>query len=78
MAHHRKRHPQQRFVIDQQHAGDPDAGLPGPFEEMEDGFNSGWIDFAVAGTEPVAGKVTPAPGLRAGGLVYRGWTLEPA
>jgi uncharacterized protein YbjT (DUF2867 family) len=31
-----------------------------PFEEMEDGYNSGWIDFGVPGTEPVAGTITPA------------------
>ncbi len=30
------------------------------FEEMEDAYNSGWIDFGVAGTESVAGAVTPA------------------
>jgi hypothetical protein len=35
-------------------------GTTGPFEEMEDAFNSGWIAFDVPGTEPVAGKVTPA------------------
>lgn len=39
-------------------------GLPkdktGPWEEMQDGFNSGWIDFGVPGTEPVAGTLTPA------------------
>lgn len=39
-------------------------GLPkdktGPWEEMQDGFNSGWIDFGVPGAEPVAGTVTPA------------------
>ncbi|HEX4457378.1 MAG TPA: NAD(P)H-binding protein [Polyangia bacterium] len=35
-------------------------GTTAPFEEMEDGFNSGWIDFGVAGTEPVAGTLTPA------------------
>lgn len=39
-------------------------GMPvrstGPFEDMEDGFNSGWIHFGVAGTEPVAGNITPA------------------
>jgi uncharacterized protein YbjT (DUF2867 family) len=29
------------------------------FEEMEDSFNSGWIDFGVPGTEPVAATVTP-------------------
>jgi uncharacterized protein YbjT (DUF2867 family) len=35
-------------------------GRTGPFEEMEDGFNSGWIGFGVPGTEAVAGTVTPA------------------
>ena len=34
-------------------------GTTGSFEEMEDAFNSGWIDFGVLGTEPVAGTVTP-------------------
>ncbi len=33
-------------------------GIPpdkaGNWVEMEDGFNSGWIDFGVAGTEPIA------------------------
>ncbi|HEX6041303.1 NmrA family NAD(P)-binding protein [Longimicrobium sp.] len=36
------------------------AGRTGPYEEMEDSFNAGWIDFGVAGTEPVAGTTTPA------------------
>lgn len=39
-------------------------GLPkektGPWQDMQDGFNSGWIDFGVPGTEPVAGTTTPA------------------
>jgi hypothetical protein len=35
-------------------------GFIGPFLEMEGGFNSGWIDFGVPGTEPVAGTATPA------------------
>jgi uncharacterized protein YbjT (DUF2867 family) len=35
-------------------------GFAGPFEEMEDAFNSGWIDFGVPDTDSVAGKVTPA------------------
>lgn len=34
------------------------AGWIAMFEEMEDGFNSGWIDFGVPGTEPVAGTIT--------------------
>ena len=29
------------------------------YEEMMDGVNSGWIDFGVAGTEPVAGTTKP-------------------
>lgn len=32
----------------------------GPYEEMIDGFNSGWIHFGVPGTEPIAGQVTAA------------------
>ena len=36
------------------------AGSTDSFEEMEDGFNSGWIAFGVPGTEPVAGMITPA------------------
>ena len=36
------------------------AGRTNLFEEMEDAYNSGWIDFGVAGTESVAGTVTPA------------------
>lgn len=35
-------------------------GTTAAFEEMEDSFNSGWIDFGVAGSEPVAGTLTPA------------------
>lgn len=31
-----------------------------PWEEMQDGFNSGWIDFGVPGTKSVAGTTTPA------------------
>ena len=30
------------------------------WEVMQDGFNSGWIDFGVSGTEPVPGTTTPA------------------
>jgi len=32
----------------------------GAFEEMEDGFNSGWITFGRPGAERVAGTITPA------------------
>jgi uncharacterized protein YbjT (DUF2867 family) len=39
-------------------------GLPAdkitPWEEMQDGFNSGWIDFGLPGTESVAGTLSPA------------------
>lgn len=35
-------------------------GATGPYEEMLDGLNSGWIDFGAPGTEPVAGTATPA------------------
>ena len=31
-----------------------------PYLEMEDGYNSGWIDFGVPGAEPVSGTTTPA------------------
>ena len=34
-------------------------GTTGAFEEMEDSFNSGWIDFGVPGTEPVADGFRP-------------------
>jgi uncharacterized protein YbjT (DUF2867 family) len=37
-----------------QHMGLP-ADSTWAYEEMIDGVNSGWIDFGVAGTEPVAG-----------------------
>lgn len=36
------------------------AGFAAPFEEMEDGFNSGWIDFGVPGANRVAYAVTPS------------------
>ena len=35
-------------------------GTTGLYEEMIDGFNSGWIDFGVPGAEPVAGTTTAA------------------
>jgi len=35
-------------------------GTTGLYEEMLDGFNSGWIAFGVPGTEPVAGTTTAA------------------
>lgn len=35
-------------------------GSTGPYEEMMDSINSGWIDFGVPGAEHVAGTTTPA------------------
>jgi uncharacterized protein YbjT (DUF2867 family) len=35
-------------------------GTTGPYEEMLDGINSGWIAFGQPGTERVAATVTPA------------------
>jgi len=35
-------------------------GTTGLYEEMMDGFNSGWISFGVSDTEPVAGTTTAA------------------
>ena len=35
-------------------------GATGPYEEMLDGSNSGWIDFGVPGAEPVAGTTSAA------------------
>ena len=41
-----------------------EMGLPadkiGNWEEMQDGFNTGWIDFGVPGTEAVTGTTAPA------------------
>lgn len=36
------------------------TGKTALWEEMQDGFNSGWINFGVAGTEPIAGETAPA------------------
>ncbi len=35
-------------------------GTSAPYEEMQNGFNSGWIDFGRPNAEPVAGTTTPA------------------
>lgn len=51
--------PRERWTASLEALGMP-PGTTGAFEEMEDGFNSGWIGFGVPGTEPVAGTVTPA------------------
>lgn len=41
------------------HAQGMAEGTTAAFEQMEDAFNSGWIDFGVPGTEPVAASITP-------------------
>jgi uncharacterized protein YbjT (DUF2867 family) len=51
--------PREQWTASLEAQGMP-PGTTGPFEEMEDAFNSGWIDFGVPGTEPIAGKVPPA------------------
>ena len=35
-------------------------GSTGPYEEMMDSINSGWIDFGVPGAEHIVGTTTPA------------------
>ena len=37
------------------------ADLSGAYIEMLDSFNSGWIDFGVAGTEHVKGTIISLP-----------------
>ncbi len=51
--------PREQWTASLEAQGMP-LGFAGPFEEMQDAFNSGWIDFGVPATEPVAGTVTPA------------------
>jgi uncharacterized protein YbjT (DUF2867 family) len=51
--------PREEWAASLEHQGFP-PGTTGLWEEMWDGCNSGWIDFGVPGTEPVAGTVTPA------------------
>ena len=50
--------PRERWAATLESFGLP-PGQTGLYEEMMDGFNSGWIHFGVPGTEPVAGT-TPA------------------
>ena len=50
--------PREHWTAALQGMGVP-AGRTWAFEEMEDNFNSGWIAFGVAGTEAVAGTMTP-------------------
>ncbi len=51
--------PREQWTASLERQGFP-PGATGLWEEMMDGFNSGWIDFGVPGTEPVAGTVTAA------------------
>ena len=51
--------PRERWTASLEAQGMP-PGATGLFEEMEDAFNAGWIDFGVAGAEPVPATLTPA------------------
>jgi uncharacterized protein YbjT (DUF2867 family) len=51
--------PRERWATTLESFGLP-PGSTGLYEEMMDGFNSGWIAFGVPGTEPVAGTTTAA------------------
>jgi hypothetical protein len=51
--------PRERWTAALEVMGIP-HGATGPFEEMEDALNSGWIHFGVPGAERIAAKVTPA------------------
>lgn len=51
--------PRERWAATLEGMGLP-RGRTDLYEEMMDGFNSGWIDFGVPGTEPVAGTTTTA------------------
>ena len=50
--------PRPNWAAALQHMGMP-PGSTGPYEEMMDGVNSGWIDFGVPGAEAVPGSTTP-------------------
>ena len=51
--------PRERWTESLTAQGRP-PGFIGPFLEMEDGYNSGWIGFGVSGSERVHGMATPA------------------
>lgn len=51
--------PREHWTAALEYRGIP-AGSTGPYEEMMDSINSGWIDFGVPGAEHVAGTTTPA------------------
>lgn len=51
--------PRNAWVTTLQSMGFP-PGKTGLWEEMQDGFNSGWIDFGVPGTQPATATTTAA------------------
>jgi uncharacterized protein YbjT (DUF2867 family) len=51
--------PRERWAAALGYMGMP-QGSTGPYEEMMDSINSGWIDFGVPGAEHVTGTTTPA------------------
>ena len=50
--------PRERWEASLAERGMP-PGFVGPFLEMEEGYNSGWIGFGVPGAEQVHGTTTP-------------------
>ena len=50
--------PRDRWTATLANQGMPPAFIE-PYSEMEDGYNSGWIDFGVPGSERVHGTTTP-------------------
>ena len=51
--------PRDRWTASLEAQGMPPRGIV-QYEEMQDGLNSGWIDFGVPGTESIPATVTPA------------------
>lgn len=51
--------PRDQWATSLERSGTP-KGSTWAFEEMQDAFNSSWISFGVAGSESVAGTITPA------------------
>ena len=51
--------PREQWTASLEARGMP-AGFIEPYLEMEDGYNSGWIDFGVPGAEQVSGTTGPA------------------
>lgn len=50
--------PREQWAATMAYQGVP-AGASGPYKEMVEGINSGWIDFGVPGAERVPGTLTP-------------------